>query len=164
MKHYTFLLATLVAAASCNNDITGLEPPSDPSKETFVVALGVNISAMTKTGSGVYYLDQVVGTGIEVTDKTDSVVVTYAGYLKDGKLIDSGSNARFVLAAVIPGFKAGMIGMREGGKRKLVIPSALGYAGVTQRKVDGSITIPRQSTLVFDVELQKVHNPAPPAP
>lgn len=160
MKPYILLFAASLAAAACNNDVTGLEPPSDPAKETFAASLGVDIPSMSRTTSGVYYLDQVVGAGPEVTDKTDSVVVTYAGYLKDGKLFDNATGAKLVPSALIVGFRTGMIGMREGGKRKLVIPSELGYGGVTQRKSDGTINIPRQSTLVFDIELLKVHNPA----
>lgn len=163
MKPQALLLfASLFATAACNDDITGLEPPSDPAKETFAASLGVDISAMTRTPEGVYYLDQVVGTGTEVTDKTDSVFVTYAGYLKDGKLFDSGTNVKFIPAGLIVGFQKGMIGMKAGGKRKIVIPSELGYGRFTQYNVeDGSIKIPRQSTLIFDVEALAVHTPAP---
>lgn len=160
MKHFAFLMAALIATAGCNNEVTGLEPPSDPATETFAASLGVNISAMSRTSTGVYYLDEVVGTGPEIIEKTDSVFVNYAGFLKDGRLFDSGTNTRFVLNAVIPGFKSGMTGMREGGKRKLVIPSAQGYGGQTIRESNGRVKIPRQSTLIFNVEVLKVHNPA----
>ena len=160
MKRYTFLLATLVAAASCNHDITGLGPPSDPSNETFAASLGVDIAQMTKTPDGVFYEDIVVGTGPEVTDKTLTVNVTYAGYLKGGKLFDSGTNAAFDPNAVVPGFRKGMLGMKEGGRRKIVIPSSLGYAGTSVRDpATGAIKIPRQSTLIFDTQILKVTNP-----
>jgi peptidylprolyl isomerase len=160
MKRSAFLVVTLLAAAACNDQITGLGPPSDPTKETFAASLGVDISQMSKTKSGVYYQDLVVGTGAEVTDSTTTLNVTYAGYLKDGKLFDSGTNASFSPAGVIPGFRDGMMGMKEGGKRKLVIPSALGYGGRSVRNSsDNTIKIPRQSTLVFDVEILKVTNP-----
>ena len=161
MKRYVFLLATLLASASCNHDVTGLGPPSDPSQDTFAPALGVDIAQMSKTPDGVYYDDIIVGTGPDVTDKTLSVNVTYAGYLKDGKLFDSGTNVALDLNIVVPGFRIGMQGMKEGGKRKLVIPSALGYGGSSVRDpVTGAIKIPRQSTLIFDVEVLKVTNPA----
>lgn len=156
------LCAALIATAACNNDITGLEPPSDPAADTFAPSLGVNVSNMSKTSSGLYFQDVVFGTGAEVTSATDSVRVTYAGYLIDGKLFDSGTNTTFQPALLIQGFREGMIGMKEGGIRKLVIPSALGYANVTQRDLEGRISIPRQSTLVFDVEVRTVHNPPPP--
>lgn len=163
MKPQALLLfASLLASAACNDDIAGLEPPSDPATETFAPALGVDISAMSRTPEGVYYRDLTVGTGTEVTDKTDSVFVTYAGFLKDGKLFDSGTNVKFIPLGLIQGFQKGMLGMKAGGKRKLVIPSELGYGRFTQYNLeDGSIKIPRQSTLIFDVELLAVHNPAP---
>jgi peptidylprolyl isomerase len=159
MKRYAFLVVTLLAAAACNDKVTGLGPPSDPTKETFAASLGVDLTQMSKTKSGVYYKDVVVGTGAEVTDSATTVNVTYAGYLKDGKLFDSGTNAAFSPGGVIPGFREGMMGMKEGGKRKLVIPSTLGYGGQSIRNSDNTIKIPRQSTLVFDVEILKVTNP-----
>jgi FKBP-type peptidyl-prolyl isomerase-like protein len=86
---------------------------------------------------------------------------TALSYLKDGKLVDSGTNSSFVLALVIPGVRSALLGMKEGGKRKAVIPSALGYGGRSQRDNEGKILIPRQSTLVFDLEVVKVVNPTP---
>jgi peptidylprolyl isomerase len=161
MKRYAFLLATLLASASCNDDVTGLGPPSDPSTETFATSLGVDLAQMSKTPDGVYYEDIFLGTGPDVTDKTLTVNVTYAGYLKDGKLFDSGTNVALDLNIVVPGFRIGMQGMKEGGKRKIVIPSALGYGGSSVRDAaTGAIKIPRQSTLIFDVEVLKVTNPA----
>jgi FKBP-type peptidyl-prolyl cis-trans isomerase FkpA len=163
MKPLALLSAALLALTGCNDEITGLEPPSDPATETFAASLGVDISAMSRTPEGVYFLDQAEGTGAEITSKTDSVFVTYAGYLKDGKLFDSGTNVRFVLGQLLPGFRSGLTGMKQGGKRKLVIPSELGYGRTTIRNPDGSTKIPRQSTLVFDVEVIAVHNPSTPS-
>ena len=158
MKRIAFLLAAVAVATACNNDITGLGPPSDPATETFNASLGIDIASMSKLPSGVYFQDIVEGplTADTVTSKTASVKVNYAGYLKDGKLIDSGSGATLELATLIPGFKSGMMGMRVGGKRKVVIPSELGYAGHAIKNTDGSIKIPRQSTLIFDIELLSV--------
>lgn len=159
------LVAGLLAASACNSEITGLGPPSDPATETFAASLGINISSMSRTADGVYYIDVVEGTGAAVTDKTDSLRVTYGGFLKDGTLFDSGTNVRFVPSDVVPGFRSGLIGMKQGGHRKVVIPSELGYGRISQRSLDGKIKIPRQSTLVFDLRLLNVHNPAPaPAP
>jgi len=158
MKRFAFLLSVAAVATACNNDVTGLGPPSNPATETFNPSLGVDISQMTKMPNGVYYLDLIEGplTADTVTAKTLSVKVNYAGYLKDGKLIDSGSGATLELAVLIQGFKAGMMGMRAGGKRKIVIPSELGYDGDAIKNTDGTIKIPRQSTLIFDVDLLTV--------
>lgn len=162
MKRFAMLCATLLATSACNDEITGLEPPSNPATEVFADVLEVDIASMTKTAEGVYYKDLTVGTGTEIVSTTDSVFVTYAGYLKDGKLFDSGTNVKFDPDNLIAGFRVGMLGMKEGGKRKLVIPSELGYGPTTLRNPDGTTKIPRQSTLVFDVEVLKVHNPPPP--
>jgi FKBP-type peptidyl-prolyl cis-trans isomerase FkpA len=163
MKSHVLLLVSLFAAASCNNEITGLEPPSDPSTETFAVSLAVNLSQMTRLDNGVYYRDLAIGTGAEVTDTAVSVNVTYAGFLKDGTLFSSGTNESFTLALVIPGLRSALFGMKVGGRRKVVIPSELGYAGHSQRGSDGKIIIPRQSTLVYDVEVLTVVHPEPAA-
>lgn len=160
-------LAAAALAVACNDEITGLEPPSDPATETFAASLNVNIAAMTKLPAGTYVQDVVVGTGATVVGLTDTVWVTYAGFLKDGTLFDSGISARLLPTAVIAGFKDGMLGMKVGGRRKIVIPSEQGYGAATQKNpVTGVVRIPRQSTLVFDIELLNLHtaeDPNPPA-
>src|SRR4051812_38528399 len=157
MKKIYALLGALVVIASCNNDIVGLGPPSDPTTETFAPSLGVNVAQMSPL-NGIYYKDVQVGAGKTVTDSASLVNVTYAGYLKDGTLFDSGINVAFNPGALIAGMRIGLMGMKEGGKRKLVIPSALGYGGSSVKTPDGTIKIPRQSTLVFDAEVIKVTN------
>ena len=155
---FSLAFAAASLAVACNNDITGLEPPSNPATETFAASLNVNLAAMTKLPAGTYIQDLAVGTGDEVVGLTDTVWVTYAGYLKDGKLFDSGNNAKLLPGNVIAGFKDGMFGMKVGGRRKLVIPSEQGYGSTSQKNVStGAITIPRQSTLVFDIELLRLH-------
>lgn len=103
--------------------------------------------------SGLKYLDQVVGTGdAAVAGKT--VSVHYTGWLENGKKFDSsvdrGQPFSFPLGAgrVIKGWDEGVQGMKVGGKRKLTIPSDLGYGS---RGAGG--VIPPNATLIFDVEL-----------
>jgi FKBP-type peptidyl-prolyl cis-trans isomerase FkpA len=160
MKRIHLLLALLVAASACNNDVTGLAPPSDPATETFDASLNVTIATMTRLPGGTYIKDLVVGTGDSVVANTDTVWVTYSGRIKTGKLFDSGTNSKFQPGALIAGFRAGMIGMRVGGRRQIVIPSEQGYGARSIRGSDGKISIPRQSTLIFDVQLLKLHTPA----
>jgi FKBP-type peptidyl-prolyl cis-trans isomerase FkpA len=163
MKRFAIALlaASSVVATSCNNDIAGLGPPSNPATETFAASLGVNISQMTRMSNGVYYRDILVGSGAELTDKSDTAWVTYAGYLTNGTLFDSGTNTKFELPGqVVTGFRTGLVGMKVGGRRKIVIPSALGYGGTSVRDANNKILIPRQSTLVFDLDLLNVHTPS----
>ncbi|MDF0675824.1 MAG: FKBP-type peptidyl-prolyl cis-trans isomerase [Nitrospira sp.] len=105
------------------------------------------------TSSGLKYVDQVLGTGDEaVVGKTASV--HYTGWLENGKKFDSsldrGQPFSFSLGAgrVIKGWDEGVQGMKVGGKRKLTVPSALGYG---PRGAGG--VIPPNATLIFDVEL-----------
>lgn len=107
----------------------------------------------TVTASGLKYVDQVVGAGdIAVAGKT--VSVHYTGWLENGKKFDSsvdrGQPFSFPLGAgrVIKGWDEGVQGMKIGGKRKLTIPSDLGYGS---RGAGG--VIPPNATLIFDVEL-----------
>jgi FKBP-type peptidyl-prolyl cis-trans isomerase len=107
----------------------------------------------TVTASGLKYVDQVVGAGdVAVAGKT--VSVHYTGWLENGKKFDSsvdrGQPFSFPLGAgrVIKGWDEGVQGMKIGGKRKLTIPSDLGYGS---RGAGG--VIPPNATLIFDVEL-----------
>ena len=152
----------LIAAIGCNDDVTGLEPPSNPATETFAASLNVNIAQMAKLPSGTYIQDLTTGTGAEVVAATDTVWVTYAGYLKDGKQFDTGTNVKFEPDGLVPGFKDGLAGMKVGGERLMVIPSDQAYGPETKRHpATGKILIPRQSTLIFRVTLLKLHTPAP---
>jgi FKBP-type peptidyl-prolyl cis-trans isomerase len=105
------------------------------------------------TSSGLKYVDQVVGTGdVAVVGKTASV--HYTGWLENGKKFDSsvdrGQPFSFPLGAgcVIKGWDEGVQGMKVGGKRKLTIPSDLGYGS----RGAGGVS-PPNATLIFDVEL-----------
>ncbi|TGL18871.1 FKBP-type peptidyl-prolyl cis-trans isomerase [Leptospira yanagawae] len=85
-----------------------------------------------------------------------TVVVHYTGKLTNGKVFDSsldrGEPFSFQLGQgrVIQGWERGILGMKEGGKRKLTIPPQYGYGA---REMG---PIPANSTLIFDVELIKV--------
>ena len=100
--------------------------------------------------------DLVVGTGPEAK-KGQTVSVHYTGWLTDGKKFDSskdhGKPFSFALGRgqVIQGWDEGVVGMKVGGRRKLIIPPALAY------KDQGSPpTIPPNATLIFTVELLAV--------
>jgi peptidylprolyl isomerase len=132
-------------------------PKAPSATETKPTALNATELAAT----GLVIQDLVIGGGREA--KTgDSLTVGYTGWLHDGVTkFDSSSNhekpLQFILGRgdVIEGWDLGLVGMKVGGKRKLIIPPALGY-GET-----GALgaRIPPNETLVFEVELLDVLGP-----
>jgi FKBP-type peptidyl-prolyl cis-trans isomerase FkpA len=156
------LFAIVGAAGACNGDVLGAGTPSNPATETFAPSLAVDIASSARTESGVYYRDVRVGTG-EQAAAADQVTITYAGYLRNGTLFDSKSTpTQLFLSGTVQGFRDGVIGMRVGGVRKIVIPSALAYTW--EGRPDATVPIPRNATLVFDVELFVVTKPTTTTP
>ena len=107
--------------------------------------------------NGLVIEDVVVGDGTEAQDY-NKVVVNYTGTLEDGSIFDSSLKPgrtpfTFTLGAgsVIKGWDLGVKGMKVGGKRKLTIPSDLGYGDNGAGNV-----IPPGATLIFEVELLEV--------
>ena len=108
---------------------------------------------MVKTASGLQYDDAKEGAGAS-PQKGKRVTVHYTGTLADGKKFDSSRDRSepfsFIIGVgqVIRGWDEGVMSMKVGGRRKLVIPAALGYGA---RGAGG--LIPPNAELHFDVEL-----------
>jgi FKBP-type peptidyl-prolyl cis-trans isomerase len=108
------------------------------------------------TASGLKYVDLTEGTGPSPrTGQTLSV--HYTGTLQNGTKFDSSYDRgqpyefRIGTGSVIKGWDEGLMGMKVGGKRKLIIPPNLGYG-----PRGSPPNIPGNSTLLFDVELMGV--------
>jgi FKBP-type peptidyl-prolyl cis-trans isomerase len=112
------------------------------------------------TADGLQIIDLKVGTGAS-PKKGQTVVVHYTGWLyTDGKKgtkfdssVDRGQPFEFPIGQqqVIPGWDEGVATMKVGGKRTLIIPSALAYGANGAGGV-----IPPNATLIFDVELLRI--------
>ena len=103
------------------------------------------------------YVDLVEGKGKEVK-KGDTVDVHYTGWLKNGTKFDSSRDRgkpfeveSVGFAKVILGWNEGLVGMKEGGKRKLILPPELAYGASGSPPV-----IPPNATLIFEIEVLKV--------
>ncbi len=115
------------------------------------------MSDQITTDSGLVYEDLVVGEGTQATGLGQTAIVHYTGWLEDGTEFDSSVKRNdpfsFPLGAsmVIKGWDEGVVGMKEGGKRKLTIPPELGYGAAGAGGV-----IPGNATLIFEVELLEI--------
>jgi FKBP-type peptidyl-prolyl cis-trans isomerase FkpA len=149
----SFILALLLTAGVVS---TAFAQTGNASTSTPVSKLGANSEELQK-------IDIKQGDGAEaVSGKV--VIVHYSGWLYDpaapegkGKKFDSSLDRKvpfgFFLGEgkVIKGWDQGIVGMKTGGKRRLIIPPQLGYG---ERGAGG--VIPPNATLIFDVELIEV--------
>lgn len=158
---WSVLAVLALATAGCNEAARQSGTTSSPSTTTSAGATSEPAPATTggnvhKLASGLQYEDLAVGSG-KMAEPGMNVSVHYTGWLTDGTKFDSsvdrGTPFVFQLGAgqVIRGWDEGVKGMRIGGKRKLTIPSDLGYGAAGAGGV-----IPPNATLVFDVELLDV--------
>jgi FKBP-type peptidyl-prolyl cis-trans isomerase FkpA len=109
-------------------------------------------TAMTKTSSGLFYKDISVGGGSNVTSG-DAVATYYTAWYVDGESFDDAAPPQnpFVYTAgvgqVIRGYDEGVLGMKVGGCRQLVIPPGLGYGNAPPAGIRSN------AWLVFEVSL-----------
>ncbi len=148
MKKALIVLLVALAASGCSKKV------DEVSSDKFKPAEGEPLPPGPKT---LQIEDVVVGTGKEA-HMGDTVKVLYTGTLMNGRKFDSTADrgnepAEFKLdeGGLIKGWLDGMKGMKVGGKRKLTIPSDLGY-GPSGHPPD----IPGGAGLKFDIELVSV--------
>ena len=163
MKEGMFTLVVLVLVAvfvtacgktykekSDKDTTTDLTAQSVPQQE------GQSDSGWVTTNSGLKYFDQVIGDGEEAVNGM-TVKMHYTGWLREngkrGKKFDSSRDRNqpfsFQLGSgkVIKGWDEGILGMKVGGQRELIIPPELGYGATGAGGV-----IPPNATLDFEVE------------
>lgn len=144
------ILAAVLLAAACAS-----VPLATPDVVTFHPSLAVELGAMERTRSGLYYRDTHEGTGNPVRNG-QVVSVYYVTRLPDGTQVDAtvppAEPLPFTVGSgdVIAAWDEGVRGMRPGGQRMLVVPAALAYG---RRRV---ANVPPNSVLVFLIELVNV--------
>jgi FKBP-type peptidyl-prolyl cis-trans isomerase len=133
--------ALLVGSSGCSSSNTPSSPSSQPRGEFAQLDLRIGTGTVASTGR--------------------SLTVSYTGWLYDparpeqkGTQFDTSTSFPFVLGAggVIRGWDLGVVGMRVGGQRRLIIPPELGYGASGA----GQGRIPANASLVFDIELLNV--------
>ncbi len=148
----------LIALAACGGEpapeaVIDNAPP-DIATATFADELEVDIAASQRNDAGLYWRDLDPGTG-PVVQRGQVVFVAYDGRLPDGTRFDAtGPDDPFSFPVgaghVIAGWDQGIVGMRVGGKRQLIIPASLGYGP------RGAGPIPPGGVMVFTVEVLDV--------
>jgi peptidylprolyl isomerase len=122
----------------------------------------LDLSKFVRDPSGVLYRDYKEGTGASPKDG-DLVVINYIGYLSDGTIFDNTTaKGRKPLAFIfgkkqmVPGVEKGIETMKTGGKRRIIVPSELGF-GERGVCIEGQgCLVPPNETLTYDVELMRV--------
>jgi FKBP-type peptidyl-prolyl cis-trans isomerase len=110
-----------------------------------------------KKDSGLVIEITQAGSGTAQVKSGDTVTVDYRGYFTDGKIFDEsykrGQTFSFTPGSgqVIAGWEEGVLGMKVGEKRRLTVPSSLGYGPNDYGPIPGG------STLIFDIELHKIN-------
>ena len=153
LKFVPAFLGCLLIAAT----VACIDEPSAPNCTTTVLSQVAKLGDTVVLNTGLRYIDAKGGPG-EAADWCDPVTVHYTAFLGNGTRIESTHDLEIPLpftpglGDLIDGFEQGVIGMRAGGVRRLIIPPQLGYGSVEQHNSAGVVVIPANSTLIYDIE------------
>ncbi len=167
LRNILFVLASLLFIHSCGQDPTGPDFSGAPAPFDTTTAVS---DTTTPDGLTIYTIREGYG-AFEVISR-DQVKVKYTGRTEDGTIFDSTyrdgfTNARTLqnltpvpintgfsqVSPLIDGFRRGIIGMRPGEKRTIVVPPSLGY-GDAKEGTNGFDL--KDKTLIFDIELVEI--------
>jgi FKBP-type peptidyl-prolyl cis-trans isomerase FkpA len=151
MKFIVFSFCIVWAFSSCKKKEDTAAEQAKVDQSIIEKYINDNHLNAVATGSGLYIVTDVVGSGKACTSNS-AVRVAYTGSLTNGKVFDQSapSGTTFNLQSVIKGWTEGLPYFKEGGNGILLIPSALGYGATAQNN------IPANSVLIFKVKLIEV--------
>jgi FKBP-type peptidyl-prolyl cis-trans isomerase len=155
--------AAATPATSATTPATSATTSSSTSSSNVKLPTAFNTEPTIKTPGGtppkkLVVKNLIIGTGPKLTSPSSTITIAYVGALySNGKVFDSSwkddpSTHTISQAAsgFVPGFEQGLLGMRVGGRRELIIPPSLAYGS----KANGAI--PANSTLIFIVDLHSI--------
>lgn len=150
MKYFLVAFAFLFLISCADEDVSK-DYTAENEQEILDYIADNNLDA-TATGTGLYYVIDVEGTGARPTS-TSNVTVAYKGYFTNNDVFDqsSASGISFNLQQVITGWTEGIPLFKEGGNGMLLIPSSLAYGN------GGRGSIPGGAVLIFDINLISVN-------
>lgn len=149
------LSASIVPLMACGDPLEA--PPCEPTAVTQASVSGDTIT----TNTNLRYLEGEPGSGI-AAEWCRTLAVHYTAHLLDGTQFDSSREVNQPLVftpgfgGLIDGFEQGVIGMRAGGTRRVIIPPALGFGSEPRRNAAGEIVVPANSTVVYDIEVLQI--------
>ena len=159
LRRLAALLLPIAFTACLEGSDTGTNPfPNIPIEQTtFAAGLNVNLAQSTKTATGLYYRDAIVGTGTAAA-ASSTISVYYSAYFANGQKFDEIISPSTPLVRtlgatprqLIDGWEQGIVGMKVGGTRQLIIPPELAYGS------QGYLQVPPNAVLVFNVSLINV--------
>lgn len=149
----------LVAVAALAAALIVPAPLAARSTAPFSFTANARKHGVHQTKSGLQY--RVVKPGNGASPQGEEVaLVMYAGRFPDGKTFDASKKpVPLPLNKVIKGFGEGLALMRKGATYRFWIPPELGYGAREMRDDDGTVAIPSNSILMFDVTLVDILPP-----
>jgi FKBP-type peptidyl-prolyl cis-trans isomerase len=151
-------IGIIAVSTACVDEITS--PTCTPVTLNVASTRGDTVTLNT----GLRLINGVEGTGVPSV-WCAPIAVHYTEFLLDGTRLESSRDADnpviFTpgLGDLIDGFEQGVIGVRAGGTRRLIVPANLAYGNQERRNAAGTIIVPSNSTLVYDIEVLQVGQP-----
>ncbi len=161
-------LAGGFAALSCQHsgltvETVSITPAGQPSGDQREAPDGTMMPVLSHSEHTLVIEDLKIGDGPECNRRSE-VTVHYHGTLADGTVFSTTRGEKPLqspLERLIPGWQAGVAGMKVGGVRRLVIPPVMAYGAKDRTDASGKVVIPANSTLTFTVHLVEVRTLAP---
>lgn len=152
MKKLLPLLLLFTLFISCSKDDAQIVDYTAQNEKEITDFIALNKLNAQRSASGLYYVINNPGTGIQPT-ATSNVTVAYKGTFTNGTIFDQSTNAGISIGLnqVIKGWTEGIQHFKPGGSGLLLIPAHLGYGSYNYQGIPGG------SVLIFEISLISVN-------